>query len=290
VDKTKINDLVETGDKYINSGMPITAYEYFEQAIGLLFASNIRNKRSKSIGSIAGWTAGLMTGGLGIEDIFIIPGVSKGVSTLLGVDEKYINSMLQAISLRQIDCILSANELTRNISPEIVLQKYTILYLSIGSRSVTKVLVDYYIPELAQNTPFDHPEAMQAAYAFLLEQAKSNNDQLKEYELLLLSYLRKIKNDSELYKILSERHDHPNSYSGRKDSNEQGAHSPNDLNYYYEVLGIKMGATKEEIRKAYMNLIKLYHPDRFASLSAEFQELAKSRAQLLNEAYEILMK
>lgn len=56
----------------------------------------------------------------------------------------------------------------------------------------------------------------------------------------------------------------------------------------YAILGIKPGATREEIRAAYINQSKQYHPDRVANLGAELQELAESKMKEINAAYEAL--
>ncbi|SKA85256.1 DnaJ domain-containing protein [Caloramator quimbayensis] len=56
----------------------------------------------------------------------------------------------------------------------------------------------------------------------------------------------------------------------------------------YEVLGIKEGATKEEIRQAYRELVKKYHPDRYSD--NPLKDLAEEKMREINEAYDYLMK
>jgi len=56
----------------------------------------------------------------------------------------------------------------------------------------------------------------------------------------------------------------------------------------YEVLGIKEGASKEEIKAAYREQVKKYHPDRHQD--NPLYELAEEKLQEINEAYEALMK
>lgn len=56
----------------------------------------------------------------------------------------------------------------------------------------------------------------------------------------------------------------------------------------YEVLGIREGASKEEIRAAYKEQVKKYHPDRHQD--NPLYELAEEKLQEINEAYEFLMK
>ncbi|MDT8718711.1 DnaJ domain-containing protein [Clostridium sp. 19966] len=56
----------------------------------------------------------------------------------------------------------------------------------------------------------------------------------------------------------------------------------------YEILGVKEGASKEEIKKAYRELAKKYHPDQYDS--NPLKDLAEEKMRELNEAYEYLMK
>lgn len=56
----------------------------------------------------------------------------------------------------------------------------------------------------------------------------------------------------------------------------------------YEVLEIKEGSTKEEIKKAYRELAKKYHPDQYGA--NPLQDLAEEKMRELNEAYDYLMK
>jgi DnaJ-domain-containing protein 1 len=55
----------------------------------------------------------------------------------------------------------------------------------------------------------------------------------------------------------------------------------------YEVLGLKTGADALAIRSAYVNLAKLYHPDRFAriELPLEVSEYLTAMATRINLAY-----
>src|ERR687886_2384126 len=52
---------------------------------------------------------------------------------------------------------------------------------------------------------------------------------------------------------------------------------------YYEILGLKRGATDKEIRSAYRKLARKYHPD----VNPGNKE-AESKFKELNEAYEVL--
>jgi len=54
----------------------------------------------------------------------------------------------------------------------------------------------------------------------------------------------------------------------------------------YEVLGVKPGATPDEIKKAYRTMVKKYHPDNYKDHPLE--NLAKEKMQEINEAYDQL--
>lgn len=56
----------------------------------------------------------------------------------------------------------------------------------------------------------------------------------------------------------------------------------------YEVLGLKPGASQEEIKKAYRNLIKQYHPDQYGD--NPLKDLAEEKMREINTAYDMLTK
>ena len=56
----------------------------------------------------------------------------------------------------------------------------------------------------------------------------------------------------------------------------------------YEVLGVKPGASEEEIKRAYRDLARKYHPDNYAD--NPLADLAQEKMKEINEAYEALTK
>lgn len=57
---------------------------------------------------------------------------------------------------------------------------------------------------------------------------------------------------------------------------------------YYQVLNVPFGATREEITRAYRQLMRLTHPDQFRD--PDERSRAEERAKLLNAAYDVLSK
>ncbi|GAB6167866.1 DnaJ domain-containing protein [Clostridium carnis] len=56
----------------------------------------------------------------------------------------------------------------------------------------------------------------------------------------------------------------------------------------YEVLGLKPGASQDEIKKAYRSLIKQYHPDQYGD--NPLKDLAEEKMREINSAYDELTK
>ena len=57
---------------------------------------------------------------------------------------------------------------------------------------------------------------------------------------------------------------------------------------YYEILGVQKGASEDEIKTAYRNLAKKYHPDRYASKSDAEKKDAEAHFKEINNAYSVL--
>lgn len=58
----------------------------------------------------------------------------------------------------------------------------------------------------------------------------------------------------------------------------------------YDVLGLPRTATMEEIKHAYRELAKKYHPDKVSHLGEEFKRLADKRFKEIDAAYKSLQR
>jgi len=84
--------------------------------------------------------------------------------------------------------------------------------------------------------------------------------------------------------------------NGRNEQNQTGTGTTDqstggpdlDARDPYTVLGIPPGSSKEEIRRAYHDLSKKYHPDMVNHLGAEFRDLAHKKFIDIRKAYETL--
>ncbi len=56
----------------------------------------------------------------------------------------------------------------------------------------------------------------------------------------------------------------------------------------YKVLGVSENASQEEIRHAYLELVKKYHPDKYTD--NPLKDLANEKLKEINQAYDLLQK
>ncbi len=79
-------------------------------------------------------------------------------------------------------------------------------------------------------------------------------------------------------------------YGGRSYNNGSfgGSSYFEDKSKYYNVLGVGKEASQEEIKKAFRNKAREYHPDKFANATDGEKNLAEKRFKEINEAYEKL--
>jgi DnaJ like chaperone protein len=68
-------------------------------------------------------------------------------------------------------------------------------------------------------------------------------------------------------------------------SNGPASAAPAPARSDYDILGLDPSATPEQIKKAYRELARKYHPDRVSHLGPEFKELAEKRMSEINGAY-----
>ncbi len=74
----------------------------------------------------------------------------------------------------------------------------------------------------------------------------------------------------------------------QKQQTNNASSIPPQVRWAYQTLGITPSATVREIKYAYRQKIKQFHPDRFRNLSPEQQQYAQQKAREINRAYTIL--
>ena len=58
------------------------------------------------------------------------------------------------------------------------------------------------------------------------------------------------------------------------------------MKHYFEILELQPGATPDQVKTAYRDLAKVWHPDRFRSDSPRLKSKAAEKLAEINEAYE----
>ncbi len=63
-----------------------------------------------------------------------------------------------------------------------------------------------------------------------------------------------------------------------------------DTESAYKILGVSASATEEEIKKAYREMAKKYHPDKVSHLGEDVKKAAEEKFMKVNETYETIKK
>lgn len=68
------------------------------------------------------------------------------------------------------------------------------------------------------------------------------------------------------------------------------AKSADEAERHYRTLGLEPGAPFEEIKRAYRELSKQYHPDKVNHLGEEFRRVSEEKMKEINKAYQFLKR
>lgn len=96
--------------------------------------------------------------------------------------------------------------------------------------------------------------------------------------------------EDELKNIIDNLNNNNNQNKHNSNNSYQSNYSSFDAERAYSTLKIDSNSSIDEIKTAYKNRIKEYHPDKTAGLGEEVQKIAQLKTQELNEAYSILKK
>ena len=125
-----------------------------------------------------------------------------------------------------------------------------------------------------------------AAHGFIITTAsftRSSADFARNKPLTLINGILLLKWLAGTYQPKVCGYAHQDTGGKRASQSDPGLRDP------YDVLGIRKGATRDEIKAAYRREIARYHPDKVAQLGPELQELANAKSKQINEAYRVLV-
>lgn len=71
---------------------------------------------------------------------------------------------------------------------------------------------------------------------------------------------------------------------------EEIKYDENTEEYFYSILNINRNSSVDEIKKAYKEEIRKYHPDKVEHLGEEFKEIAEKKTKDINKAYNYFKK
>lgn len=80
----------------------------------------------------------------------------------------------------------------------------------------------------------------------------------------------------------------PSSGSQQQRSSQDSGRRQTGSRDPYEILGLRPGASSDEVHAAYRKLAHQYHPDKVSHLGEEFQDMARQKFVEIQDAYEKL--
>ncbi len=80
------------------------------------------------------------------------------------------------------------------------------------------------------------------------------------------------------------------SFFQQSQEKEKSRSSSRPNKYSHEILGVTLDADASEIKRAYRKLVKIHHPDNFATSSLSQQKIAEEKFIEIQRAYEELVK
>lgn len=88
----------------------------------------------------------------------------------------------------------------------------------------------------------------------------------------------------------NEKSSSNNYENSKKEEYEEIKYNENSVEYFYLILNINSNSSVDDIKKAYKEEIRKYHPDKVEHLGNEFKEIAERKTKDINKAYNYFRK
>lgn len=95
----------------------------------------------------------------------------------------------------------------------------------------------------------------------------------------------------DIHKSNSSANAEPGSTQDRREApRQESVRSTDAPRQWYEVLGVPVHASLDEIKLAYRHKIAQYHPDKTSGLGSELRALAEAKTKEINTAYDAALR
>jgi hypothetical protein len=279
----ELERLINRADKSFEKGYFKEAQELYEEAFEKIIEEIENSKFIRRIAKAVGWGAALLTGGIGLEDIFIIPGVSKGIEYLFGINPSELADALKYVSYQELCSIINAPELLDKKDEYYYLKKFALLYQDKDIKNPLKVVFDLYFPT-------DFGLERNSADFTLMIRSRARN--IKSIEVELNNNIYELNLNDLIYEYASHFKwefvlDVVKEKSSKRNKNVDKEEEI-DEETAREILGVSKNASKEEIKKAYYQKVSQWHPDKLGNMAEELKKYAEEQLRKINIAYKIL--
>ena len=87
--------LISSAERLTADEKYMEAYLKWDEVVTELDITIQQTKTSRMLAKGAGLVGGILSGGIGLEDVFLVPAISKGLMSLFGIDLKFFLEKLQ---------------------------------------------------------------------------------------------------------------------------------------------------------------------------------------------------
>ena len=194
----EIKELKDKADEHFNRNDFVNAHRRYELLAEKLLSHIDDTRTIRRLAKGGGWLAALLTGGLGIEDVVIVPAVNKILLKLLNIDIDKLLEMLGYALRQKLGCLVMANGLAENVDYTLQLKYFIIAYTISARVSESKSdkftgLLDLINPlsDTIDLEKIDKIESENEIYDELLELIERQISQVERLNSYLFAFLYK---------------------------------------------------------------------------------------------------
>lgn len=273
------------------------AYSLYGGVTKTLLARLDDTRVTRKIPKGAGWGAALLTGGFGLEDLFIVSLVNKGLLKLLSLNLPDLLQPLRRSTTQRLTILGLSNEVLKNMEETEVLRDFLLAYKltdDSDQAETVRTVLDLVIPFTDESKVTGSEDYLSATVisALLKKEIVGTGSHVEYINNLLFVYLLSAgKEASGLYEQLRKGRvifgpnyreaNRKNESRSRGDEVKEAERA----RYYGYVLGLKGQITRADIKRRYRQLLMENHSDRHATADEETKRQMGERTRQIVEAF-----